>query len=138
MAIAFSKQERPVVRGIALSNATRILDPTGVTKLALAQWYEAIADRMLPHVEGRPLTLVRWAEGRSTEKGGVYLRHKKAWGPEALRRVKTREKTKTGEYLVVEDVAGLVALAQSSPGTRSPRPRARCATSSPRSVSRAS
>ncbi len=119
MAIAVPKQkrsepanERPVIAGISISNATRVLDPTGKTKLELARWYETIAERMLPHVAQRPLTLVRWAEGRSTEKGGVYLRHAKAWGPKALRRVKIQEKTKVGEYLVAEDVSGLVALAQ--------------------------
>jgi bifunctional non-homologous end joining protein LigD len=41
-----------------------------------------------------------------------YLRHAKAWGPSALRRVRIREKTKVGEYLVADDVAGLVSLAQ--------------------------
>jgi bifunctional non-homologous end joining protein LigD len=89
-----------------------VLDPTGLTKLELARYYEAIGPFMLPHVAGRPLTLVRWAEGRATDKGGLYLRHAKAWGPAALRRVKIREKAKTGEYLVADTVAALVALAQ--------------------------
>lgn len=100
------------VAGISVSHPDRVLDPTGLTKLALARYYEAVADRMLPHVEGRPLTLVRWAEGKPTEKGGVYLRHAKAWGPEALRRVRIREKTKTGEYLVADTPSALVGLAQ--------------------------
>ncbi len=100
------------VAGIAISHPDRVLDPTGLTKLELARYYEAIADRMLPHVAGRPLTLVRWAEGKPTEKGGVYLRHAKAWGPTALRRVRIREKSKIGEYLVADTAAALVALAQ--------------------------
>src|SRR6185312_5826096 len=51
-------------------------------------------------------------EGKETEKGGVYLRHARAWGPAALRRVRIREKTKVGEYLVVESIEALVSLAQ--------------------------
>lgn len=100
------------VAGVSISHPDRVLDPTGLTKLELARYYEAIAERMLPHVSGRPLTLVRWAEGKKTEKGGIYLRHAKAWGPEVLRRVRIREKTKTGEYLVADTPAALVGLAQ--------------------------
>lgn len=102
-----------VVQGIAISNPDRVLAPTPLTKLALARYYEAIAEAMLPHVEGRPLTLLRWDEKEAFgEKGGVFLRHRKAWGPEALRRVSIREKTKVGEYLVADTPAALVALAQ--------------------------
>jgi bifunctional non-homologous end joining protein LigD len=103
---------KPRVAGIAISHADRVLDPTGVTKLELAHYYDAIAEKMLPHVRGRPLTLVRWAEGKETEKGGVYLRHAKAWGPSALRRVEIQEQKKVGEYLVADTRAALVALAQ--------------------------
>jgi bifunctional non-homologous end joining protein LigD len=42
----------------------------------------------------------------------IYLRHGKAWGPRALRRVKIQEKTKVGEYLVADSVEGVVSLAQ--------------------------
>jgi bifunctional non-homologous end joining protein LigD len=107
-----SRAERVTVAGISLSHPSRVLDPTPLTKLSLARYYEAVAPWMLPHVAGRPLGLLRWAEGRPTEKGGVYLRHRRAWGPSALRRVPIPEKTKVGEYLVADDAAGLVALAQ--------------------------
>ncbi|MDB4938118.1 MAG: ligase [Labilithrix sp.] len=109
---AKKNEDRPEVLGVSISNPSRVLTPTGVTKLELARYYEAVGEHMLPHVKGRPLTLVRWAEGKETEKGGVYLRHAKAWGPDVLRRVKIREKTKLGEYLVADTVAALVGLAQ--------------------------
>ncbi len=107
-----TKSARIEVAGVSISHPERVLSPTGVTKLELARYYEAIGEHMLPHVQGRPLTLVRWAEGKHTEKGGTYLRHAKAWGPDVLRRVKVREKTKLGEYLVADTVAALVGLAQ--------------------------
>jgi bifunctional non-homologous end joining protein LigD len=40
------------------------------------------------------------------------MRHGKAWGPPALRRVKIAELRKTGEYLVADTREALVALAQ--------------------------
>ena len=41
-----------------------------------------------------------------------YLKHAKAWGPSALRRVRIQEKTKVGEYLVADSIEALVSLAQ--------------------------
>jgi bifunctional non-homologous end joining protein LigD len=40
------------------------------------------------------------------------LRHAKAWGPLPLRRVQIEELHKLGEYLVADDRAGVVSLAQ--------------------------
>ena len=101
---------KPVVAGIAISHGERVFWPDdGIGKLELARYYEAIADWIVPHVRGRPLTLLR-CEG--TIDHCMFLRHARAWGPAALERVKIREKHKTGEYLVANDVAGVVALAQ--------------------------
>ena len=94
-----------------ITHPDRVMYPaTGLTKLDVAQYYEAISARMLPHVIGRPLTLVHCPTGLAGQCR--YLRHGKAWGPSALRRVRIRERTKIGEYLVVESVQGLIALAQ--------------------------
>jgi len=84
-------------------------DPS-LTKLDVAQFYERIADWIVPHVEGRPLTLVRCPEGLSGEC--FYMKHSKVWAPPALRRVKIQEKTKVGDYLVADDIAAIVSLAQ--------------------------
>jgi bifunctional non-homologous end joining protein LigD len=107
-----SSDDAPVVAGIRLSHARRKLAPLELSKLELARYYESIADWIVPHVRGRPLTLLRWAEGRPSEKGGVYMRHQRAWGPAALRRVRIREQKKTGEYLVADDLAGVIGLVQ--------------------------
>jgi bifunctional non-homologous end joining protein LigD len=82
----------------------------GVTKLDIALYHAAISSRMLPQVKGRPLTLVFCPNG--VGKGCTYLRHSKVWGPKVIRRIKIREKTKVGEYMVVDSVEGLVSLAQ--------------------------
>jgi bifunctional non-homologous end joining protein LigD len=81
--------------------------------LELATYYDAVGETMLPHVGGRPLTLVRWSE-KETSRGGIYLRHDRPWGPKELLRVRIDEQKKRGHYLAVQSVEGLVALAQSS------------------------
>jgi bifunctional non-homologous end joining protein LigD len=108
--------ERPLVAGIGISHPERIVySDVGVTKLDVARYYDRVASWMVPHVMGRPLTLLRCARAvdPAEDKGGcVMMRHGRAWGPSALRRVSIRERTKTGEYLVADDGQGLVALAQ--------------------------
>jgi bifunctional non-homologous end joining protein LigD len=48
------------VMGISVTHPDRVVDAkTGVTKLELVRYYEAIAPHMIPHLEGRPIALVR-------------------------------------------------------------------------------
>jgi bifunctional non-homologous end joining protein LigD len=99
------------VAGVTISHPDRIVYPcSGLTKLDVARYYAAVGEWMLPHVEGRPLTLVHCPQGLAGPC--AYLRHSKVWGPKVLRRVEIQEKTKVGTYLVADDVEGLVTLAQ--------------------------
>lgn len=101
----------PIVAGIRISHPERLIYPEQrLSKLQLALYYQEIADWMVPHLVGRPLTLVHCPDGLAAPCH--YLRHAKAWGPKALRRVRIPEKTKVGEYLVADGLEGLVALAQ--------------------------
>jgi bifunctional non-homologous end joining protein LigD len=65
---------------------------------------------MLPHVAGRPLTLVRCPDGR--HKHCFFQKHPGAGVPEAVARVTVREKQGEQAYMVVHDAMGLAALAQ--------------------------
>jgi bifunctional non-homologous end joining protein LigD len=50
--------------GIKITNPDRVIDPKSkATKLDLAQYYERIAEHMLPHLVGRPIALVRAPTG---------------------------------------------------------------------------
>jgi bifunctional non-homologous end joining protein LigD len=107
------RREEPMqVAGISLSNAGRVLYPEqGLTKLDLAAYYEAISPWMLPHVAGRPLSLVRCPGGRA--KACFYQKHWSGHLPEALGTVDIKEGSgSTGVYSVVRDAAGLVSLVQ--------------------------
>jgi bifunctional non-homologous end joining protein LigD len=103
--------ELATVSGVRVSHPGRLIDAaSGFTKLDLVRYYDAVADAMLPHVLGRPLTLVHCPEGLAGECR--YMKHSKLWAPAAVRRVRLREKTKVGDYLVVESRAALLSLAQ--------------------------
>jgi len=97
--------------GFRLTSPDKVLYPEqGVTKLDLARYYASIADWVMPHVQGRPLVLVRCPEGR--EKACFYQKHAGIGSPANLRQIPVREKNKTAKYVVVDDLAGLVSLVQ--------------------------
>jgi bifunctional non-homologous end joining protein LigD len=110
--------ERPHVAGVGISHPDRVMFPNaGLTKLDVARYYEAVSPWILPHIAGRPLTLVRCPGGigASEHKRApdcYYMRHSKVWAPPTIRTVRIRERHKVGEYLIVDDVPALVGLAQ--------------------------
>jgi len=57
-----------VVSGVRVSSPERVIDPeSGATKLDLVRYYDSIADFMLPHLKGRPVSLVRGPSGVAGE-----------------------------------------------------------------------
>jgi bifunctional non-homologous end joining protein LigD len=99
------------VRGIRISSPTRIVYPElELSKIDLINYYDSVTDAMFPHVENRPLTLVHCPDGLQAPCN--YMRHRRVWGPNVLKRVTIKEKTKVGEYLAVVNLEGIVALAQ--------------------------
>jgi bifunctional non-homologous end joining protein LigD len=108
---------RVTVAGVSLSHPDRILFPQPrATKLDLARYYEAIAEWLLPHLADRPLTLVRCPNGvrpgSSSRADCFFMKHSKVWTWPAVRRVKIREKTKVGEYLIADSLKAVVSLVQ--------------------------
>jgi bifunctional non-homologous end joining protein LigD len=109
--VTVSSTSPHVVAGVQISHPDRIIYPDPrVTKLDVARYYERIAEWIVPHVAGRPLTLVRCPEGIRAEC--FFMKHSKVWAPSALRRVRIQEKKKLGEYLIADDLPGIVGLVQ--------------------------
>jgi bifunctional non-homologous end joining protein LigD len=99
------------IGGVRVTHPDRIVfERQGLTKERLARYYHAVAPMILPHLEDRPLTLVRCPKGAGSEC--FYAKHAGPWTPAAARRVAIREKTKTADYVVVDDEAALVGLVQ--------------------------
>jgi bifunctional non-homologous end joining protein LigD len=99
------------VAGVVITHPDRVLFPeTGVTKRDLASYIEAVSERMLPHVKGRPLMLLRCPEGRA---GGCFFqKHPGISVPPAVRQITVRESKGNATYLAVTNSAGLVSLVQ--------------------------
>ena len=102
----------PKVHGITLTHADRVLFPgQGLTKRDLADYYAAIADRMLPHVVDRPLSLVRCPQGRDAKC--FYQKHASAGFPDAIEQFDLTEATgETKPYMRVTGIGGLIGAVQ--------------------------
>ena len=82
----------------------------GLTKIGLAQYYEQVADWILPHLEDRPLTLVRCPEGRGADC--FYQKHAKETVPDVIGRVEIPEDQKTAVYMTADSLAAVIGLVQ--------------------------
>jgi bifunctional non-homologous end joining protein LigD len=110
-ASSISNDGMDVVAGVRLSHPDRVLYPEqGITKRELAAYYESISDWILPHVRGRPLTLVRCPEGHQGQC--FYQRNAEADLSPAIRGIRVREAKSTRRCLVVDSTAGLIAVVQ--------------------------
>jgi bifunctional non-homologous end joining protein LigD len=98
------------IAGVAISSPDRLLFPEAqITKLDMLRYYEAVGDWILPHLQGRPLTLKQCAPDVDHCR---FLRHSGERAPGQVRVVNIQEQTKIGDYMVVDDLSGLIALAQ--------------------------
>jgi bifunctional non-homologous end joining protein LigD len=97
------------LEGVRLSNPDKVLYPEqGITKSDLADYYAAVAERILPHVAWRPITMVRCPTGQGRKC--FYQRHAGSGVPEQLGEV-----TIPGfdePYLYIKDLPGLIAMVQ--------------------------
>jgi bifunctional non-homologous end joining protein LigD len=100
------------IGGVRLTHANKVLYPQQrLTKRDLAQYLEAAAGRMLPHLADRPLSLLRCPEGRARQC--FFQRHAGAGMPDAIHRVDIPDKDgKPQEYLTIPDASGLITAAQ--------------------------
>jgi len=119
--VRLERAERPAspapeaFAGVTLTHPDRVLFPEqGITKRDLAEFYASISDWILPHLAGRPLSIVRCPEGHDQEC--FYQKHANPGTPDVVRRVRIREGTGTvrgvGTYLYIDGLPGLIALVQ--------------------------
>jgi bifunctional non-homologous end joining protein LigD len=98
---------------VELSSTDKIMFPeSGITKGDLIDYYHRMADVMLPHLEGRPVSLQRFPQG--IQKNGFYQKEAPDYFPEWVRRIRVELKDDEmgQEQVVIENAASLVYLAQ--------------------------
>jgi bifunctional non-homologous end joining protein LigD len=95
------------VRSALITHPEKVLFPDdGITKGELAAYYEAIADVMIPHIRGRPITMERFPQGIG-QKG--FIQKDVARGfPAWLQRVEVPKRGGTVRHALVTDTQSLL------------------------------
>ena len=114
-------QPPPLPKEFRLTHPERVLWPDvagGFTKLQLVRYYQAVAELVLPHMAGRPLSLFRCPNGMPADPKAkpacFFMKHPGLMTPRSLEKHRILERSKPADYMVARDLAGVLELAQMS------------------------
>jgi DNA ligase D-like protein (predicted polymerase)/DNA ligase D-like protein (predicted ligase)/DNA ligase D-like protein (predicted 3'-phosphoesterase) len=94
---------------LTLSNLKKTLYPDdGLTKAEVIEYYLNISPAMLPHIQGRPLTLLRYPDGINEEH--FFQKDAPRWKPDWIDFV-TLGKDEENDYMIADEPAALAWLA---------------------------
>lgn len=99
------------IDGVQLSHPEKVLFPElGITKRALAEYYDAVSHAMLPHIADRAISLLRCPAGRQTKC--FFQRHPHPGSPPDLKEIRIEGLGDAEPYVYISNVTGLIALVQ--------------------------
>ncbi|MBC8048639.1 MAG: DNA ligase D [Chitinophagales bacterium] len=97
---------------IRLTHPERVIfSETGLTKGGMADYYAAVANRILPHLRDRPVSFVRAPDGLASET--FFQRHALSGMKRGIGRVPDPAK-EHADYLTIKSAEGLMTAAQFS------------------------
>lgn len=99
------------IEGVTLSHPDKLMFPEcGLTKRDIAEYYAFVAPRLLPHVEHRPLSLVRCPDG--WDAACFFQKHAGPGVNAAVERIEVPERKGTATYMAAGSAKALVSLVQ--------------------------
>ncbi len=94
-----------------LTNPDKVLYPaTNTTKAEVFEYYVAIADAMIPHIAGRPVTRKRWPNGIG--QPDFFEKQLASSAPDWLHRGSVTHRSGTTTYPIIDTREGLAWIAQ--------------------------
>ena len=95
---------------VPLTHPGKVLFPAdGITKADLARYYADVADRMLPWLRDRPISMVRYPDGLDGQRS--FQKNAPSYFPDWIRRVRVGKEGGEVEHAVCDNPATLVYLA---------------------------
>ncbi|MGV0793690.1 ATP-dependent DNA ligase [Mycolicibacterium sp. XJ1819] len=96
---------------VRLTNPDKVLYPaTGTTKAEVFDYYINVAEAMLPHIAGRPVTRKRWPNG--VHESSFFEKQLASSAPDWLDRGTIVHRSGTTTYPIIDTVEGLAWIAQ--------------------------
>lgn len=98
------------VAGVEITHPDKILYPKEeISKLQMVQYYEKVAEKMLPHLKDRPLTLQRFPNGISED--GFYQKNAGDYFPSFIKRIEIKTEDGSNTQVVCNNIKSLIYLA---------------------------
>ncbi|WP_285276184.1 DNA ligase D [Halopseudomonas bauzanensis] len=99
------------IAGVRISNAQRQIDQSsGATKGDLAEFYDSISEWAVPHLAGRPVSLLRAPEGVGGEQ--FFQKHAERLAIPNIRHLDPALDPEHGSYMEVNNVRALIGAVQ--------------------------
>jgi bifunctional non-homologous end joining protein LigD len=96
-------------RTVEVSNPGKVLYPDGITKGDLVDYYRRVAERMLPHLRGRPVAMERYPDGIDGQR--IFQKDVPDYFPDWIERVKVHKEGGSLQQVACDQAATLVYLA---------------------------
>lgn len=112
MPVTEIETENLITKGVKISHPDKIIYPDiGLTKIELAQYIEAIAEQMMPFMEGRFVSLIRCPNG--AEQKCFFQRHfMQGFGEFWLQKSFTKKDGEIENYIYIKKLDALIIAIQ--------------------------